>query len=141
MAEVAVSTAVAFVAAVSEAGSVQCEADTGSPTAELVGGGVATGVAIGAITDSIMSSFLMTSAIRGGGAGTIRTDITHMDITRTITMDTAATTVVPGTVITMASATDTAVGPELVTGTATAVAQGMSEVCGAGNKGTSQFWD
>jgi hypothetical protein len=53
---VAVSTAVAFVVAVLVAISVQCEADTRSPAAELVCGVAATGVAIGGITitDSLM---------------------------------------------------------------------------------------
>src|SRR5260370_5840107 len=94
------AAAVAFVVAVLVAISVQCEADTRSPAAELVCGvaatGVAaTGVAIGAITDSLMMSSSATSAIRGGGA--IRTDITVTTITRTITMHTAgtATTVAP----------------------------------------------
>src|SRR5437870_11757586 len=62
---VALSTAVAFVVAV------------------LVG---ATGVATGAITDSLMMSSSAATALRGGGAGTIRTDITVTTITRTITM-------------------------------------------------------
>jgi hypothetical protein len=96
---VAVSTAVAFVVAVA-AISVQCEADTCSPAAELVRGVAATGVAatgaaIGdiTITDSLMMSSSATSAFRGGGAGTIRTDITVTTITRTITMGTTMTPV------------------------------------------------
>ena len=90
---VEVSTAVAFVVAV-VAISVQCEADTCSPAAELVRGVAATGVAIGAITitDSLMMSSSSTaSAFRGGGA--IRTDITVTTITRTITMGTTMTPV------------------------------------------------
>jgi hypothetical protein len=43
------------------------------------------------ITDSLMMSSSAASAFRGGGAGTIRTDITATTITRTITMDTAGT--------------------------------------------------
>ena len=43
------------------------------------------------ITDSLMMSSSAASAFRGGGAGTIRTDITVTTITRTITMDTAGT--------------------------------------------------
>jgi hypothetical protein len=99
---VAVSAGEAFVAAV--ANSVQCEADTCSPAAELVRGVAATGVAIGAITitDSLMmSSSLATSAFRGGGAGAIRTDITT--ITRMI---------ITGTVITMTPVMDTAMAAD-----------------------------
>ena len=79
---VALSTAMAFVVAV------------------LVG---ATGVATGAITDSLMTSSSAATAFRGGGAGTIRTDITVTTITRTITMDTAGTR----TVTMVAAVTDT----------------------------------
>jgi hypothetical protein len=126
---VAVSTAVAFVVAVLVAISVQWEADTRSPAAELVRGVAATGVAIGAITmtDSLMmSSSPATSAFRGGGAGTIRTDITVTTITRTITMATAGmvTTVAPGMVITMAAVMDTAMAAD----------QGISGVRGVGDK-------
>jgi starvation-inducible DNA-binding protein len=96
---VALSTAVAFVVAV------------------LVG---ATGVATGAITDSLMMSSSAATALRGGGAGTIRTDITVTTITRTITMDTAGIR----TVTTVAAVTDTA----------TAADQGISEVSGLGDK-------
>jgi len=123
---VAVSTAVAFVVAVLVAISVQWEADTRSPAAELVRGVAATGVAIGAITvaDSLMmSSSPATSAFRGGGAGTIRTDITVTTITRTITMGTAGTvtTVAPGMATTMGGVMDTAMAAD----------QG---VCGVGDK-------
>jgi hypothetical protein len=124
---VAVSTAVAFVVAVLVAISVQCEADTRSPAAELVRGVAATSVAIFAITDSLMMSSSATLAFRGGGA--IRTDITVT--TRTITMDTATmgtagtgTTVAPGMVTTMAPAMDTAMAAD----------QGICGVCGDGNK-------
>jgi hypothetical protein len=94
---VAVSAAVAFVVAVLVAISVQCEADTRSPAAELVRGVAATGVGIGAITDSLMMSSSATSAFHGGGAGAIRTDITVTTITLMITMGT------PGTDIAMAA--------------------------------------
>ena len=96
---VAVSTALAFVVAV------------------LVG---ATGVATGAITDSLMTSSSAATALRGGGAGTIRTDITVTTITRTITMDTAGTRTV------------TMVAP--VMDTAMAADQAISEVSGVGDK-------
>ena len=95
---VALSTAMAFVVAV------------------LVG---ATGVATGAITDSLMTSSSAATAFRGGGAGTIRTDITVTTITRTITMDTAGTR----TVTTVAAVTDTAMAAD----------QGISEVSGVGD--------
>ena len=126
---VAVSTAVAFVVAVLVAISVQCAGDTRSPAAELARGVAATGVAIGAITmtDSLMmSSSPATSAFRGGGAGTIRTDITVTTITRTITMATAGTvtTVAPGMVTTMAAVMDTAMAAD----------QGISGVRGVGDK-------
>jgi hypothetical protein len=126
---VAVSTAVVFVVAVLVAISVQWEADTRSPAAELARGVAATGVAIGAITmtDSLMmSSSPATSAFRGGGAGTIRTDITVTTITRTITMATAGTgtTVALGIVTTMAAVMDTAM----------AANQDIRGGCGVGDK-------
>jgi hypothetical protein len=69
------------------------------------------------ITDSLMmSSSSATPAFRGGGA--IRTDITVMTITRTITIGTA------GTVTTMAPVMDTAMAAD----------QGMCGVCGVGDK-------
>ena len=104
---VAVSGAAAFVTAVS------------------VGG---TGVAIGAITDSLMMSSSAATAFRGGGAGTIRTDITVTTITRTITMGTAGThtaTMDTAEAVTM-------VGP--VTDTAMAADQRISGVRGVGDK-------
>ena len=126
---VAVSTAVAFVVAVLVAISVQCEADTRSPAAELARGVAATGVAIGAITvaDSLMmSSSPATSAFRGGGAGTIPTDITVTTITRTITMATPGTVtmVAPGIATTMAAVMDTAMAAD----------QGICGVCRVGDK-------
>ncbi len=106
---VALSTAVAFVVAV------------------LVG---ATGVATGAITDSLTMSSSAATAFRGGGAGTIRTDITVTTITRTITTDTAGTrTVTIGMVTTVAPVTDTAMAAD----------QGLSEVSGVGDKPVRVF--
>src|SRR5438874_4338895 len=113
---VAVSTAVAFRVAVLVAISVQCEADTRSHAAEL-----ARGVAIGVITVAgslMMSSSPATSAFRGGGAGTIPTDITVTTITRTITMGSA------GTVTTMAAVMDTSMAAD----------QGICGGCGVGDK-------
>jgi hypothetical protein len=101
---VALSTALAFVVAV------------------LVG---ATGVATGAITDSRMMSSSAATAFRGGGAGTIRTDITVTTITRTITMDTAGTR----TVTTVAAVTDTAMAAD----------RAISEVSGVGDKPVRLF--
>ncbi len=106
---VALSTAVAFVVAV------------------LVGatGVAAIGAATGVITDSLMISSSAATAFRGGGTGTIRTDITVMTITRTITMDTAGT----HTVTTVAAVTDTAMPAD----------QGISEVSGVGDKPVRLF--
>src|SRR6266487_2818880 len=47
--------------------SVQCEAGTPSAAAELVRGVAATGVAIGAITDSLMMTATATSEFHTGG--------------------------------------------------------------------------
>jgi hypothetical protein len=101
---VALSTAVAFVVAV------------------LVGG---TGVATGAITDSLMMSSSAATAFRGGGAGTIHTDIMVTTITHTIITDTADTRTMDtaGPVTTVAAVTDTAMAAE----------QGISEVSGVGD--------
>jgi purine-nucleoside phosphorylase len=99
---VTASTAVAFVVAV------------------LVG---TTGVATGAITDSLMMSSSAASALRVGGAGAIRTDITVTTITLTITMamDTAGT----HTATTMDMA-DTVTTLAVVTDSAMAADQGIS---------------
>ena len=108
------SAAVVFMAA---AISVQCQADTRSSAAELIRGvaaiGVgATGMAIGAITDSLMmSSSSATWAFRGGGAGTIRTDITVTTITHTLPMGTAGMDTA-GTVTTITPVTDTAMAAD-----------------------------
>ena len=84
-------------------------------------------VLVGAITDSLMMSSSEASAFRGRGA--IRMDITVTTITRTTIMDTAGT----HTATTMDTAdTVTMVGP--VTDTAMAVDQGISGVCGVGDK-------
>ena len=110
------SAAVVFMAA---AISVQCQADTRSSAAELIRGvaaiGVgATGMAIGAITDSLMmSSSSATWAFRGGGAGTIRTDITVTTITPTIPMGTAGMAMdTAGTVTTITPVIDTAMAAD-----------------------------
>jgi len=88
----AVSTALAFVVAVS------------------VGG---TGVATGAIADSLIMSSSAATVTRGGGAGAIRTD-TLTTITRTVTMDTADTRTMDtaATVTTVAAVTDSAIAAE-----------------------------
>ncbi len=130
---VAVSTAVAFVAAVS---------------AVVVSTAVAFVVTVLVITDSLMMSSSAASAFRGGGAGTIRTDITVTTITRTLTMDTAgthtATTVAGGTVTMVVPVMDIAMeaervmdmamAAEPVTDTALAADQGISGVRGVGDK-------
>ena len=113
---VALSTALAFVVAV------------------LVG---ATGVATGAMTDSLMMSSSAATVIRGGGAGAIRTDITVTAITRTVTMDTADTRTTTmdtaGTHMAMDTAgTVTMIGS--VTDTVMAADPGISGVCGVGDK-------
>jgi hypothetical protein len=77
------------------------------------------------ITDSLMMSSLVASAFRGGGARTIRTDITVTAITRTITMAMADTHI-------MATA-DTVTMVGLVTDTAMAADQGISAVRGVGD--------
>jgi hypothetical protein len=79
------------------------------------------------ITDSLMMSSSAASAFRGGGAGTIRTDITVTTIIPTITMDTA------GTHIMATADTVTMVGPVTVTDTAMAADQGISAVCEVGD--------
>jgi hypothetical protein len=86
--------------------------------AVLVGG---TGVATGAITDSLMMSSSAATAFRG--AGTIHTDIMVTTITRTITMDTA------GPVTTVAAVTDTAIAAD----------QGIPGVSGDGDKPVRRF--
>jgi hypothetical protein len=91
---VALSTALVFVVAVS------------------VGG---TGVATGAITDSLMMSSSAATVIRGGGTGTIRTDITVTTITRTVIMNTAGThtaTMDTGGTATMIAVMDTAMAAD-----------------------------
>jgi hypothetical protein len=121
---VAVSTAVAFVAAVSAV--VVSTVDVSAAAFVVAVLMAATSVAIFAITDSLMMSSSATSAFRGGGV--TRTDITVTAITRTLTMDTAGT----HTATTVAGATVTMVGP--VTDTAMAADQGMSGVRGVGDK-------
>ena len=101
---------------------------TGAASAVALSTAVAFVVAVlvGAITDSLMMSSSAASAFRGGGAGTIRTDITVTAITRTVIMDTVGTrtaTDTAGTVTTVAPVTDTA----------RAADRGISGVCGIGD--------
>jgi hypothetical protein len=89
------------------------------------------------ITDSLTMSSLVASAFRGGGAGTIRTDITVTAITRTITMamDTAGTRTAmdtAGTVTTVAAVMAIAMQAERVMDMAMAADQGTSGVRGVG---------
>jgi hypothetical protein len=86
----------------------------------------ATGVAIGAIADSLTTFSSAATVIRGGGAGTIRMDTTVTTITRTITMDTADTHIMDtaGTATTVAAVTDTAITAD----------QGIPGVSGGGDK-------
>ena len=69
---VVVSTAVAFV---------------GNVSAVAVSTAVAFVATVLVITDSLMMSSLVASALRGGGAGATRTDIMVTTITRTITIE------------------------------------------------------
>jgi len=113
----AVALSTALVVSVGDVSAVALSTALAFVVAVLVG---ATGVATGAITDSLMMSSSAATAFRGGGAGTIRTDITVTTITRTITMDTAGTR----TVTTVAAVTDTVMAAD----------QGISEVSGIGDK-------
>jgi hypothetical protein len=103
---------------------VAVSAAVASVVAVLVGG---TGVTTGTITDSPMMSSSAATVIRGGGTGTIRTDITVTTITRTVTMDTAGTHT--ATMDTPDTATMIA-----VMDTAMAADQGISGVRGDGDK-------
>jgi hypothetical protein len=118
--EVAVSTVV--VISVGDVSAVALSTAMAFVVAVLVG---ATGVATGAITDSLMTSSSAATAFRGGGAGTTRTDITATTITRTITMDTAGTR----TVTTVAAVTDTVMAADQV----------ILEVSGLGDKAGTLF--
>ena len=87
----------------------------------------ATGVATGAITDSLMVSSSAATVIRGGGTGAIRTDITVITITRTVTTDTAGThtaTMDTADTATMVAVMDTAMAAD----------QGISGVRGVDDK-------
>src|SRR5437870_3442977 len=122
---VALSTAV--VVSVGDVSAVARSVAVAFVVAVLVG---PTGVATGAITDSLMMSSSAATALRGGGAGTIRTDITVTTITRTITMDPAGTrTVTMGPATTVAAVTDTAMAAD----------QGISEVFGVSDKPVRLF--
>jgi hypothetical protein len=122
---VALSTAVVSVAAVS---AVVVSTAVAFVVAVLVG-------ATSAITDSLMMSSSAASDFRGGGAGTIRTDITVTTITPTITMamDTAGTHMA----ITMDTA-DTVTTVAEVTDTAMAADQGVPAASGVGDKPSYQ---
>jgi hypothetical protein len=123
----AVSTGEAFVGA----NSVQCEADTCSAAAVSTAAAFVVtvlavifvvAVLVTVITDSIMmSSSSITPAFRGGGSGTIRTDITVPTVTRTVTIGTA------GTVTKATPVMDTAMAAD----------QGILGVCGGGDKRAS----
>jgi hypothetical protein len=151
---VVVSTAAASVVAVSAA-AVLVVGSTGEASAVVVSVGdisaavaFAVAILVGGITDSLMMSSSAASAFRGGGAGTIRTDITVTAITRTVIMDTAGThtatgatghtvtTAAPVTGIAMEAARvmDMAVAAEPVTDPAMAPDQGISRLCGVGDK-------
>jgi hypothetical protein len=84
----------------------------------------ATGVATGAVIDSLMMSSSAATAPHGG-PGTIPTDIMATTITRTIAMDTADTRTMDtaGPVTTGTAVTDTAMPAD----------QGISEVSGVGD--------
>jgi hypothetical protein len=93
------------------------------------------------ITDSLMMSSSATSAFRVGGAGAIRTDITVMTITPTITMamdtagtHTAITMDTADTVTTVAPVMDIAMEAERVMDIAMAADQGMCGVREVGDK-------
>jgi hypothetical protein len=122
---VAVSTAVVFVVAVSAVAVSTAVAFVVAVLVAAVSTAVAFVATVLVITDSPMMMCLSAaSAFRGGGDGTIRTDIT-----RTVIMDTAGTHT--------ATTTDTAdtvtmVGP--VTDTAMAADQGISGVYRVGDK-------
>jgi hypothetical protein len=129
---VAVSTEAASVLAVSMVvGSTEEASAVALSTAVVVSVGNISAVAFVAtvlvITDSLMMSSSAASAFRGGGAGTIRTDITVTTIIPTITMDTA------GTHIMATADTVTMVGPVTVTDTAMAADQGIFAVCEVGD--------
>jgi hypothetical protein len=119
---VVVSTAVAFVVAVSAVVVSTAAAFVGDV---LVG-------ATSAITDSLMMCSSAALAFQGGGAGAIRTAITRM-----VTMDTVGTRTAidtAGTVTTAAAVMDIAVAAAAVTDTATAVDQGTPGLRGAGDR-------
>ena len=91
----------------------------------------ATGVGTGAITDSLLMSSSVATVIRGGGAGTIQTNIMVTTITRTITMDTGDTRTIAtvGPVTTVIAVTDTAIAAD----------QGIPGVSGGGDKPVRLF--
>ena len=128
--EVAVSTAaVLVVGSTGEASAVAPSTAVVVSVGDVSAAALSTALAfvvavlVGAITDSLMMSSSAATVIRGGGAGAIRTDITVTAITRTITMDMAAT----HTATTM-DTPDTVTTVDPVTDTAMAADQGISEV-------------
>jgi hypothetical protein len=140
MVGVVVSTEVVSAVAVSmgvgsrgEASAVALSTVAAFAVTVLVG---ATGMATGAITNSLMMSSSAATVIRDGGTGAIRTHIMVTAITRTVTMDTADTRTMDtaGTVTTVAPVTDIAMAAEPVTDTAMAADQGISGVCGVADK-------
>jgi len=132
---VALSTAV--VVSVGNVSAVAVSSAGAFAAAVLVG-------ATGTITDSLMMSSSAASAFRGGGAGTIRTDITRtitmaMDTAGTRTaMDTAGTVTTVAPVMDIAMETervmDMAMAAEPVTDTAMAADQGIPGVRRVGDK-------
>jgi hypothetical protein len=113
---VAVSTAV--VVSVGDVSAVALSTAVAFVVAVLAG---ATGMATGAITDSLMMSSSAATVIQAGGTGAIHTDITVTAITRTVIMDTVGTRTAMDT-----AGTVTTVGP--VTDTALAADKGISGV-------------
>ena len=134
---VVVSTAVAFVGAVS---AVVVSTTVAFVVAVLMG-------ATSAITDSLMMSSSAASDFRGGGAGTIPTDITVTAITLTVTIDTVGTRTAMDTAVTVTKVApvmdiameaervmDMAMAVEAVTGTAMVADQAISGVRGVGDR-------
>jgi hypothetical protein len=144
---VVVSTAVAFVGDVSAVVVSTAVAFVGDVSAVVVSttvafvGDVLMG-ATSAITDSLMMCSSAASDFRGGGAGTILTDITP-----TVTIDTVGTRTAMDTAVTVTKVApvmdiamepervmDTAMAVEPVTGTAMVADQAISGVRGVGDK-------
>jgi len=136
---VAVSTAVAFGAAVSAVALSTAVVFVVAVSAVAVSTAVAFVVAV-SITGSLMTSSSAATVIRAGGAGAIRTDIMVTTITPTVTMamdmvgtHTATTMDTADTVTTVAAVMDIAMEAERVTDTAMAADQGIPGVRGVGD--------